>query len=319
MTQIFKNMRVLLCALALSASVHAAAQAQSAVAATPTPTATPAPTATPTAYTPRYFGGGRQLSLAADGTFKSEFKSIVEAVQASFGNNYNTTLRKGSEIIVMNARCADDIFGDKVTFSMYSLTNETATLVKSFLDYVPIDGQKMWDLKRRELIAEIMRFVAIASPRKADCDAVPVALALSTTEALKLEVDDAQNPLIGAKINDGFLYDNLMQSNRFKAVASSMIPAEKRAFWEKFGYNRFATAQGAVDASTLLAGTKVIIHNGTSFSIYRLGSFKFDNNPSNSKTQFDVFKTTPIRKGLKIVAIVYGRELIKIYDPNVKQ
>lgn len=316
MTQIFKNVRVLWCALALSASVHAAAQAQSAVAATPTPTATPAPSATPSSS----FGGGRKLTLVTEtGSFKSEYKSFSEALQAAQGNSYNQTLRKGSEIIVMNARCADDIFGDKVTFSMYSLTNETATLVKSFLDYVPIDGQKMWDLKRRELIAEIMRLVAIASPRKADCDAVAVALSLSNSEVLRFEIDDAQSPLIGAKINDGFLYDNLLRSFNFGAMAINVTPAKRRAFWEKYGYNSFATAQNAVDASSLLAGTKVIIHNGTNFSIYRLGSFKFDDNPSNSKTQFDVFKTTPIRKGLKIVAMVYGREIIKIYDPNVKK
>ena len=311
MTQIFKNVRVLLCALALSASIHTVAQAEVAAAATPIPIATP--------YVNPTFGGGGRLSLAADGTIKSEFKSFREALTASKGNNYNQTLKKGSEIIVMNARCADDIFGDKVTFSLYSLSEDAKSLVKSFLDYVPTDGTKMWDRKRRELINEVMRLVAVASPRKADCDAFPVALTLRNSEVLRLEVDDAQSPMVGTKMNDGYLYDNLLRSYSFGAVAVNVTPAKRRAFWERYAYNSFATAQNAVDASSLLAGTKVIIHNGTSFSIYRLGSFKFDDNPSNSKTQFDVFKTTPIRKGWKIVAMVAGKELIKIYDPNVKK
>ena len=309
MTQFFKNVRVLLRALALSASVHAAAQAQAA-AATPTPTA--------------YRGAGRLLSLVTEkGTFKSEFKSFSEALKASQGNSYNQTLKQGSEIIVMNARCADGIFGDKVTFSMYSLSNELKPLVKSFLDYVPSVPKPSEDLAQRAralrlersarvraLTDEIMRLVSIASPRKADCDVVPVALALSTTEALKLEVDDAQSPLVGPKMNDGFLYDNLIK----KIVAQG----QKREFWEKYGYNRFATAQDALNVAVSLAGTKVLIYNGTNFSLYRVNDLNYDYGASEAKL-VEAFKTSPIRKGWKIVALVRGSKFIQIYNPNVKQ
>ncbi len=325
MTQIFKNVQVLWCALALSASVHGAAQAQSAVAATPTPTATPAPSATPSSS----FGGGRKLTLVTEtGSFKSEYKSFSEALQAAQGNSYNQTLKKGSEIIVMNARCADGIFGDKVTFSMYSLSNELKPLVKSFLDYVPSVPKPSEDLAQRAralrlersarvraLTDEIMRLVSIASPRKADCDAVPVALALSTTEALKLEVDDAQSPLVGPKMNDGFLYDNLI-----KKIGAQ---GQKREFWEKYGYNRFATAQDALNVAAVFAGTKVLIYNGTNFSLYRINDLNYDFNASDAKLVeaklVEAFKTTPIRKGWKIVALVRGSEFIQIYNPNVKQ
>ena len=309
MTQFFKSVRVLLCALALSASVHAAAQAQAA--ATPTPTATP----------PSSFGGGRQLSLITKrGSFQSEFKSFDEALTAARGNSYNQTLKTGSEIIVMNARCADDIFGDKVTFSIYVLSyalgNDLSSLVRSYLDY-RVANPKMSDSevkqRQRALIDKIMKLLAIASPRKADCDAVAVALAFPSTEVLRLEVDDAQSPLIGAKINDGFLYDGLLQNQALMRTEQAKL----RGFWGKFGYNRFSTLQDALNVAGIFAGTKVIIHNGTNFSIYPLGDFQ--TNSLKSDAQFDVFKTTPIRKGWKIMAIVVGKKLIKVNDPNVKK
>lgn len=318
MTSFSRNVRVLWCALALSASIHNVTQAEATAAATPKPTATP--------YVRPTFGGGGRLTLVTgNGDFKNEFKSFSEALTASQGNSYNQTLKKGSEIIVMNARCADGIFGDKVTFSMYSLSSkDVAPLVKSFLDYRPTDSKASDDLvqrartlnaekraRSRALIDEIMRLVTIASPRKAECDAVPVALSLSNTEALRLEVDDAQSPLVGPKINDGFLYDNLLQLSRFKAAANNLISAEQRAFWEKYAYNRFATAQDALNASVQLAGTKVLVYNGTNFSIYRVNDLNYDYNASDTKL-VDVFKTTPIRKGWKIVALVRGSKWTQI-------
>ena len=317
MTQFFKSVRVLLCALALSASVHAAAQAQAA-AATPTPTP--------------YRGAGRLLSLVTEkGTFKSEFKSFSEALKASQGNSYNQTLKQGSEIIVMNARCADGIFGDKVTFSIYELSNYTlsnniAPLVKAFLDYRKANPT-MTDSKQRDraLINEIIRLVSIASPRKADCDAVAVALSLSTfapnplyilfsTEVMRLEVDDAQSPLVGPKINDGFLYDELLRNMALMRTKQ----AQERGFWEKFGYNRSATLQDAMSVSSALAWTKVIIHNGTNFSLYRVNDLNYDYGASEAKL-VEAFKTSPIRKGWKIVALVRGSKFIQIYNPNVKK
>ncbi|MEO6908788.1 MAG: hypothetical protein ABI210_12955, partial [Abditibacteriaceae bacterium] len=98
-------------------------------------------------------------------------------------------------------------------------------------------------------------------------------------------------------------------------MASAM--AMKREFWERYGYNHFSTAQDALNTAGLLAGTKIIIFNGTDFALYRLGpDFKQDYKADDS--QYDVFKTATLRKDWKIVAIVPGRKFIAIYDPNAK-
>ena len=90
----------------------------------------------------------------------------------------------------------------------------------------------------------------------------------------------------------------------------------KREFWDKYGYNHFPTAQDALNAAVLLAGKKVLMFNGDHFSIYRFGDFPSDYKADD--TQYNVFKTASVRKGWKIVALVIGKQLIPIYEPNAK-
>lgn len=306
MIKFSKNVRVLLYALALSAFTCGGLAAQEATA--PTPTAAVD------------IANGRLSLTTEEGTFKSEFKSFLEAYEASQGNSYNKPLKNGNEIIVMNARCGDDPVADKVTFSLYRIDSshnkDLEPVIKSYLDYRQTNPKTLYtpDAKQRErvLIDEVMRILAVSSfPRKAECDPVPIALSLPFG-VLRLEADDSQSPLVGPKFNDGFLYDALSQN--YGLMTSTM--ATKRDFWERYGYNRFSTAQDALNAAGLMAGIKVIIFNGTNFSLYRLGDFKPDYKLGD--TQFDVFKSTPIREGWKIVAIVRGKDLIRIYEPNAK-
>ena len=302
MTKNFKNVRILWCALALSASAIVKAE-----------------DSTPPAAAPPVPGVNFRLSLVTpEGAFKNKFKSFNEAYEASMGNSYNQTLKKGSEIIVMDARCGDGDFVDKVTFSLYKINsrtnNDLEPIVKTYLDYRQANLKTLDtpDAKQhqRAFIDEVMKILAVSRwPRKADCDEVPVALSLPFG-VLWLEADDAQSPLIGTKFNDGSLHNALSQNEGLMASTMAM----KTEFWEKYGYNRFSTAQDALNTASLMAGTKVIIFNGSDFALYRLGNFDLDYKADD--TQFDVFKTTPIRKDWKIVAIVRGKQFVKIYDPN---
>ncbi len=309
MTKISKNVRVLLCAFALSISAYGMAKAQDSAPGAAT-VASSAPPVDELSF---------RLSLVTEeGSFKKEFNSFREAYEASQGNSYNQTLKKGNEIIVMNARCGNGDFIDKVTFSLYRIDGKTdkslSPIVQSYLDYIPTEGQKKWDLKQREMIDEVMKNLANSRfPHKADCDPVPVALSLPSG-VVRLEVDDAQSPLVGTKFNDGLLYDALSKNDGL--MASAM--AQKREFWERYGYNRFSTAQDALNTAALLAGTKIIIFNGTNFSLYRLGA-GFKQDYKADETQYDVFKTTPVRKDWKIVAIVYGKKFIRIYEPEARE
>ena len=343
MNRKLKNVRVLVCAVALSTLVHTAAQAQDAVPSaatskpTPTPTAPPRATSTPTATpTPapkptlsadtNY--GIRRLSLVTEqGSFKNVFSSLTEAWTGAMGNSYNQTLKKGSEIVVMNSRCSEGGVADKITFSLYSLPTEIAPLVKAYVNYVPEAPKASDDLvkrarelelarraRERVLIDQVMKTLsATGFPRKAECDAFPVALALSSNTVVRLEVDDTQCPLIGPKINDGFLSSDLIQS--FKSSGKSLLGVNKD-FWEKYGYNRFSVAQRALDISVRIPGTKVIVYNGSNYAIYRINYFP---DYEASDAAYDVFKTAPIRKGWKIIAVLKGSDkLIVINDPNVK-
>lgn len=138
-------------------------------------------------------------------------------------------------------------------------------------------------------------------------------LSFTNGELRRLEVDDAQNALIGPKFNNGTLYEALSYNQGLMASEIS----KTRAFWEKYGYNNFSNVQDAAYTAGILAGTKAVIFNGSNFGIYRMDAFKFPNNTDGSKN-FDVLKTTPMPKGWKIMVIAYGKKFIKIYDPNTK-
>lgn len=312
MTKNFRNVRALFCALALSASACGRVNAQDVV----------PPTATVEPAVPEVDKNNFRLSLVTEeGSFKNVFKSFFEVYEASQGNSYNQTLKKGNEIIVMNARPADGDYVKGATFSLYKIdgkaNKDLSPIVQSYLDYRQANSATLDtpEAKQREraFVDEVMKVLAVSRfPRKAASDPIPFALALPFG-VLPLEVDDAQNPLVGTKINDGFLRDRLMQN---KGLMESAM-ATKREFWEKYGYNSFSTAQDALNTAGLLAGTKIIMFNGTNFALYKLGpDFKPDYKADD--TQYDVFKTAPIREGWKIVAIVPGKKFITIYNPNAK-
>lgn len=258
----------------------------------------------------------RMFMLTEEGSFKYEFASLSDVLDASMGNSYNQTLKKGNEIIVMNARCGDGAFIDTITFSIYQMDGKRADakdlspIIKSYLDNITNQGQSA--TADRELIDKVMKSLsAYRFPQKNACDPVPVALSFISGPALRLEVDDAQNPLIGTKFNDGTLYEALRQNARFMASTD----AKSRAFWEKYGHNNFSNIQDAADIAGVFAGTKAIIFNGSTFSIYRIDAFKFPDNTDGSRN-FDVLKTTPMPEGWIITTIVSGKKFIQIYDPN---
>ncbi len=323
MTKNFKNIRTLLYTLALSAPICAGVQAQKAVPDSAPAVPTPAPV-NPAAATPATTAAAipdyvrRPIFLVTlEGSFKSVFNSLGEARAAAQGNSYNKTLKEGDEIIVMNARTEDPAFLSPLTYSLFRIQEtDIASPVKSYLDYRR-DNPNMMDTpegkqRERAMVDEVMKTLAASRfPRKAQSDPVPVELVLQDT-SIRLETDDAQNPMIGSKIGDGYVYEAVMRNERLKASMAFQTLAVR----EKYGYNRYSTVQDAGDVATIVPGTKVIVFNGTNFSLYRLGDFKSDYKAGDEK--FDVFKTTPMRKGWILVAIVAGSKFIKIYEPKAK-
>ncbi len=216
----------------------------------------------------------------------------------------------------MNAREANPSFTNPITYSLFSMTKtDVEPLVKSYLDYRAAnreaDGTSEIRQHERAMVDGVMKALTVSFPRTAPSDAVPVELALPNI-SVRLETDDTQNPLIGAKIGDGYMYESVMNNERLKGSTALKTLAGR----EKYGYNRYSTLQDAGDVATIVPGTKIIVFNGNSFSLYRLGDFKSDYKGGDE--QFDVFKTTPMRKGWIVVAIVAGSKFIPIYQPKAK-
>lgn len=327
MTQTFKNVRIMFFAVILGASCCGIANAQKvAVKDTVVSSAVFATfyadsEASDTVVSASVNNLDNVLNLVTEeGHFKSKFASLSEALEASQGNNYNRTLKFGNEIIVMNARCGTSEFIEPVTFSIYRLdgrslkTEDLSPIIQSYLDNIANKEPEYVNKAQRELIDKVMKTLSVSRfPQKNACDPVPVALSFIDGSALRLEVDDAQNPLIGAKFNNGTLYDAISGNEGFMASED----AKKRAFWEKYSYNSFSNVQDAAEISRAFPGTKAIIFNGSNFAFYRIDAFKFPDNSDGSKN-FDVLKTTPMPKGWVIVVVVSGSNFIKIYDKNAK-
>lgn len=262
----------------------------------------------------------RIYMVSEEGNFKNEFASLSEALDASRGNSYNQTLKKGNEIIVMNSRCGTSEFIAPVTFSIYQLdgaisdVKDLSPIVQYYLDNIKDKDQKTLNKMERELIDKVMETLSVSRfPQKNACDPVPVALSLTNFQTLRLEADDAQNPLIGAKFNNGTLYVAISGNEGFMASED----AKKRAFWDKYSYNSYSNVQDAAEISRAFPGTKAIIFNGSNFAFYRIETFKFPDNTDGTKN-FDILKTTPMPKGWVIVMVVSGSKFIKIYDKNAK-
>ena len=146
-------------------------------------------------------------------------------------------------------------------------------------------------------------------PRKAECDAIPILLSVGNYDSILLEVDDAQNPLIGARVNDGMMYSAFTDGNEYVETFAANVKDPN--FVARYGYNRYGSAQDAVNAARLSGGAeKVVIFDGTKAVVYRIGDFKIDQTKSGAafEAQFDVFKTAKIRKGWTILAVVADRD-----------
>lgn len=282
--------------------IHNAAIAQ--------PTATPEAPATTNTETPRLINFVRD-----DGVFQKKFGTLKEALEASRGSPKNNILKTERELVFLNSRC------DPVTGISYSLTRplwaDIEAPVKSYFD--------RWDAnpdarpsEEQALVNEIQKLLAVKwFPRKAECDAIPVMLSIGNYDGILLETDDAQNPLVGAKLNDGMMYASLTEDNPF---ADRVRAGEKDPkFLNKYGYNRFFDAQTAVNGALLQKTTnKLLIYDGKKISLYKFGNFSPDYNKKGAEfdAQFDIFKKARIRKGWTIVAVVLGQDkAIKINDP----
>ena len=258
----------------------------------------------------------RMFMVTEEGQIKKEFASFNEAIQASFGTSYNQMLKKGNEIIVMNSRCGigNDIV--PVTFSIYQLDGnklENAKDLSPIIDAYLVNGADR-EKNYQQMVDKVMKILAVSRfPQKAACDPVPVALSFKDQSAARLEAADTQNPLIGAKYNNGTLYDALHSNSRLMANPET----KTKAFWDKFSYNNFSNINDAASTAATIGGTKAIIYNGSTFSIYRLKPQNFPNK-ANGDPNFDVLKTTPMPKGWIVVMVVSGSKFIQIYDANTK-
>lgn len=328
MTQTFKNLRISLFAVTLGISCCGIANAQDVPAKDPKVSSALFTTfygdseASDTLVRPSFDDLNFRLSLVTEeGSFKKEFKSFREAFDASKGNSYNRTLKEGNEIIVMNARCGAGEFIDPVTFSICKLdvnslerNKDLSPIIQSYLDNIIDKDQKTLRTMEREMIDKVMEILSVSRfPQKNACDPVPVALSLTNGQKIMLEVDDAQNYLIGTKFNNGTLYNAISGNEGFMASED----AKKRAFWDKYSYNSFSNVQDAAEISRAFPDAKAIIFNGSNFAFYHIETFKFPENTDYSKN-FDILKTTPMPKGWVIVMVVYGGKFIKIYDKDAK-
>jgi hypothetical protein len=258
--------------------------------------------------------------VTPEGQFVKDFTTLGEIIAASKGNLYNAIAKKSVELVWMNARC--DIAAP-ITYSM--TWPDRAGIdgpVKTYLAYRAAhtneeDEDDSLIQSKRVLIDAIRPILAETwFKQKAACDPVP--MLLSTDQGVVwLENEDAQNPLIGVKLNDGRMVSDILEDNPF---ADRVRAGEKDpGFLVKYGTNRFNDAQQAVNAA-LLQKTKykLVIYDGQKIAIYEFGNFQpyLDLKGAAFEAQFDVFKKAKLRKGWTVIAVVLGQaQVIKISDP----
>jgi hypothetical protein len=265
----------------------------------------------------------RRMSFVLDnGRFQSKFDSLKEVLEKSRGNAQNRFARTEIELVTLDPRC------DKLpapSYAMHLLDYfGIDTPVKSYFDFVAAQPKAGLaanpERKKREraMIDEVMSILAKSVfPRKAECDATPILLSVGQYDSILLEIDDAQNPLVGTKINDGMMYSAITDGNEF--VEAFAAQAKDPNFVERYGYNRYGSAQDAVNAGRLNGtDSDIVIFDGSKISLYRMGNFRIDysKNGAAFDTQFDGFKAAKLRKGLTILAVVVGRDkAVKINVP----
>ena len=249
-----------------------------------------------------------------NGVFEWKFKTLDEVLEKTRGDTQNKTVRTMTELVYLNSRC------DAATGASYSMTKpEWAGIevpVKTYFDFVATlpkgNNAANPERKKREraMIDEVMSTLSKTwFPRKVECDATPIMLSVGNYDSILLEIDDAQNPLIGSRVNDGMMYSAFTDGNEYVEAFAAQVKDPN--FVARYGYNRYGSAQDAVNAARLSGGYgKVVIFDGTKAVVYRLGDFKIDRTKSGAafEAQFDVFKTAKIRKGWTILAVVPDRD-----------
>jgi hypothetical protein len=300
-------------AFACTAGLFASVQNIEAQTSAPATAAKPAATSEPR----------RMFYVLENGKFQSEFDSLKEVMEKSRGNTQNQFARAETELVSLITRCNKSA---KTSYAMHRLVFFGIDApVKSYFDFVatlPKTGLAANpERKKREqaMVDEVQGILSKSVfPRKSECDAIPMLLSVGNYDSILLETDDAQNPLVGTKINDGMMYSAITDGNEFvEAIAAQ---AKDPNFIERYGYNRYGSAQDAINAARLNGtDSDVAIFDGTKISLYRLGAFKIDYSKSGAAfdAQFDVFKSAKLRKGLTIVAVVVGRDkAVKINVPQ---
>lgn len=260
--------------------------------------------------------------VGTNGMFTTYFKDLNTALESSRGNGQNQILRKGAELVYLNSRCDP---AKPVTYSMTTL--ERAGIDQPYQAYqdwrTANPGSKLSDPERkareRAMVDEIRSKLASTwFPRKRDCDAIPIMLSIGQYDSLHLDENDAGNPLVGPKINDGLLYSVLSENNpRAEAFAQQNKDID---FAQKFAMNRFSSAQDAVNAGVMFrSNDSLVIFDGKTASLYRMGSFQVSRSLSGAAfdVQFDALKAAKLRKGLTIIAAVLGEgKAVKINVPG---
>ncbi len=257
-----------------------------------------------------------------DGVFQNKFATLEEALAASRGNNKNTIIKTITSLFYLNSRC-DSAAGISYSFTRPEFV-DIAEPVKAYTDYWQalgpideVDGDEL-EKRQRAFIDEVQKSLRVKwFPRKVECDAIPIMFRIGNYDLILLEDDDAQNPLIGTKLNDGMMFANLTEKNPF---ADTVRAGEKDPnFLNKYGYNRFSDAQMAVNAALLQpTKNKLVIYDGTKISLYGFGNFSpnYDLKDAAFDAQFDIFKKAKLLKDWMIVAVVLGQDkVVKIGGP----
>ena len=261
-----------------------------------------------------------------NGKFIREFRTLDDVLEKSRGNVTNRIARGGVELIYLNSRC------DPAAGISYSMTRPERVFIdaamKASTDYLKVNDfiapnpdSKASDPERKKreriMVDEILKILSEKIfLRKAECDSIPIMLSVGQYGTLLLELDDAQNPLVGPKVNDGSMYAEVTGQDPF--VLAFAARAKDPNFATRYGYNRYGSASDAVNAARLYgSGDKLVIFDGAKAMVYRLGDFKVDYSKSGAafEAQFGVFKTAKLRKGLTILAVVIGRD--KAFKINV--
>jgi hypothetical protein len=256
----------------------------------------------------------RRISFVREnGVFQNKFGTLNEALEKSRGDKANYNLQRETELISLDSRC--DV-SKATSFAMHRLIYMGIDVpVKTYFDFVAtlpkgnIAANPERKKRERAMIDEIMSTLSkTLFPRKAECDAMPIMLSVGNYDSILLEIDDAQNPLIGTRVNDGMMYSAFTNGNEYVETFAAQVKDPN--FVARYGYNRYGSAQDAVNAARLSGGYgNVVIFDGTKAVVYRLGDFKIDRTKSGAafEAQFDVFKTAKIRKGWTILAVVADR------------